>query len=65
MKRLDEQRIRPTCRAIRGELAAFYEACDKLRDAYTAQCRQADGHRVTFALQLHVVPLDERGLQGD
>lgn len=65
MKRLDAQRIRPACRSSKGELMAFYEMCDKLREEYSKRCHQDGGQRVTFELQLLVDDPDERGVQGD
>lgn len=51
---LDVEYVKPTCRSVKGNLYAFYEACDKLREAYMQRCMQEGGSLVTFKITLLV-----------
>lgn len=52
MEQLGVALVKPTCRQVKGSLAAFYGAADKLREVYSKRLEEKDGAQRTFKLVL-------------
>jgi len=53
--RLGAEHVKPTCRQVKGDLAAFYAACDKLRERYTTALKVPGSGQAVFEISLSVL----------